>query len=192
MHSAAVRAFIAALILAAAPIWVGARDRAGYSEANPPQAGDEGVFYGPVTRVGDGDSFRAKIQGVEMEFRLYAVDAPEMDQPYGKRAKTELQSLLGKEQLVIVFVDIDRYGRIVADVWSGGGHVNRELVARGAAYFYPEYAKDNALFDVEQAARDQKRGLWALPVEQRVEPWVWRERKRARHAQPAGSQDASR
>ena len=33
----------------------------------------------------------------------------------------------------------------------------------------------------EQQARDAKRGLWVLPLKDRVEPWVWRERKRARN-----------
>jgi endonuclease YncB( thermonuclease family) len=150
-----------------------------YSEANPPRAGDEGVFYGPLTSVTDGDSFRARIQGVDMEFRLYAVDAPEVDQAYGARSKSQLRSLLDGQQLVIVFIDVDRYGRVIADVWRGNLHVNREMVAQGAAHFYPEYARDNALFEIEQQARDARRGLWGLPVAQRTEPWVWREQKRA-------------
>lgn len=145
----------------------------------PPRAGDEGVFYGPLISVADGDSFRARIQGVAMEFRLYAIDAPERDQAYARQSREALQSLLGKHEIVMVFIDIDRYGRIIADVWANERHVNRELVARGAAHFYPEYARDNALYEVEQEARDARRGLWNLPLAQRVEPWVWRERKRA-------------
>lgn len=191
MQSSFIRTFIfAGLWLAAMPSWGGDGERARHADAVAPRAGDEGVFYGPLTRVSDGDSFRARIQGVEMEFRLYAVDAPEVEQPYGKRSRTELRSLLGKEQLVLVFVDVDRYGRIVADVWAGNIHVNRELVARGAAYFYPEYAKDNALYEIERQAREQQRGLWALPASERIEPWVWRERKRSKHAQPSAQGSA--
>jgi endonuclease YncB( thermonuclease family) len=152
----------------------------------PPRPGDEGVFHGPLISVADGDSFRARIQGVGMEFRLYAIDAPERDQAYAKQSREALQSLLGKHELVMVFIDIDRYGRIIADVWADGVHVNRELVARGAAHFYPEYARDNALYEVEQEARDAKRGLWGLPLAQRESPWVWREHKRT--PKPSGAQ----
>jgi endonuclease YncB( thermonuclease family) len=149
-----------------------------YDAKHPPRPGDEGVFYGPLISVADGDSFRARIQGVALDFRLYAIDAPERDQAYAKQSRDVLQSLLGKRELVMVFVDIDRYGRIIADVWAGGVHVNRELVARGAAHFYPEYARDNTLYEVEQEARDARRGLWNLPLAQREAPWVWREHKR--------------
>lgn len=52
--------------------------------------------------------------------------------------------------------------------------MNFEMVRRGAGWFDPEYAKDEELYIVENAARDAKSGLWALPPEKRIEPWVWR------------------
>jgi len=142
--------------------------------ANPPRAGDEGVFFGPLVRVKDGDSLVAKVQGVAMEFRLADIDAPELEQPYGRAAKQELASLVSGQQLVLVPLDTDRYGRTVAQIWIGKTHVNAELVKRGAAWFYSEFARSPALYEVEQEARDAKRGLWALPLKERVEPWVWR------------------
>lgn len=33
------------------------------------------------------------------------------------------------------------------------------------------------LYEVEQQARNAKRGLWALSLKDRIEPWVWREEK---------------
>lgn len=148
---------------------------------SPPRAGDEGVFYGPLVRVKDGDSLVVKVQGVAMEIRLAAIDAPELDQPYGRNAKQELVSLASGAQLVIEPLDTDRYGRTVAQVWNGNTHLNAELVKRGAAWFYAEFAHGAALYDVEQDARNAKRGLWALPPGDRVEPWVWRERARHRN-----------
>jgi endonuclease YncB( thermonuclease family) len=146
---------------------------------HPPRAGDEGVFYGPLVRVKDGDSLVAKVQGVAMEIRLAEIDAPEIAQPYGRTAKQELASLASGQQLVIMPIDTDRYGRTVAHVWNGSTHLNAELVKRGAAWFYSEYASSDALYDVEQEARNAKRGLWALPLQDRLEPWEWR--KRAQH-----------
>jgi endonuclease YncB( thermonuclease family) len=127
-----------------------------------PRAGDEGVFYGPLLRVKDGDSLVVRVQGVEMDFRLADVDAPEIDQPYGQP------------------IDTDRYGRTVAYVWNGDTYLNEQMVKRGAAWFYAEFARGKALYDVEQEARDAKRGLWALPLKDRIEPHLWRERKRKR------------
>jgi endonuclease YncB( thermonuclease family) len=148
---------------------------------HPPRPGDEGVFYGPLLRVKDGDSLVAKVQGVEMEFRLAEIDAPERDQPYGEQAKRELMALARGQQLVLRPVDTDRYGRTVVHVWNGTTYLNAEIVRRGGAWFYTEFARGPALYDVEQEARKEKRGLWALPLQDRIEPWEWRKRKRPRN-----------
>jgi endonuclease YncB( thermonuclease family) len=153
-------------------------ERAKSTEKNrnePPRAGDEGVFYGPFISIVDGDTFKAKVQGVVMDFRLESVDAPEHDQPYGPEATRELDSLIRGKQLVIVPSDTDRYGRTVARVWVDDLDVNRELVRRGAVWFESEYAKDDALYREEQVARAAKKGLWANA---HIEPWIWRERRR--------------
>jgi endonuclease YncB( thermonuclease family) len=154
-----------------------ANDKPRYDAAHPPKAGDEAVFYGPVVRVVDGDTFKAKVQGVVMQFRLEAIDAPEHDQPHGEQAKRELLSMIGGQQVVLVPSDTDRYGRTVVRVWVGTLDVNREMVKRGAAWFESEYSKDAVLYEEENRARDQKRGLWALTLKDRIEPWVWRRRE---------------
>ncbi len=126
----------------------------------------------------DGDTFKAKIQGAVMIFRMADIDAPEKDQPYGREAREVLKAALDGKDVVMLRVDTDNHGRLVVHVWIAKLHINREVVAQGAAWFYPEYAHDDCLFEVENEARDAKRGLWKLPPEKRVEPWVWRERKR--------------
>jgi endonuclease YncB( thermonuclease family) len=152
-----------------------------FDPEHSPRAGDEGAFYGPLVRVKDGDSLVAKVQGVNMEFRLAEIDAPEHDQPYGEQAKRELKSLAQGQQLVIVPVDTDSYGRTVAHVWNGDSYLNAEMVKRGAAWFYSRYAATETLYYVEEEARKAKRGLWALPPQDHVEPWEWRKRKRDRN-----------
>ncbi len=150
-----------------------------FTAEHPPRPGDEGVFFGPLVRVADGDTLRAKVQGVAMDFRLSQIDAPEKNQPYGPEARAELLALVSNsKQLVLVPVDTDRYGRTVADLWVGNRYLNRELVKRGSAWFYDEYSKDDTLYQVEQEARAAKRGLWALPAAKRIEPWRWRREKR--------------
>ena len=161
---------VLALLLAAA---------SGHSDVR--RAGDEGVFYGPLVRVKDGDSLVVKVQGVAMDVRLSGIDAPELDQPYGREAKQALVSLAAGRQLVVEPLDTDRYGRTVAHVWNGETQLNTEMVKRGGAWFYSEFARNDELYQVEQEARNAKRGLWALPRKDRVEPWVWRERRRPRN-----------
>lgn len=148
-------------------------------QERPPKAGDEGVFYGPFVSVVDGDTFKAKVQGVVMTFRLLGIDAPERDQPYGSNSTAELDQLIRKQNLVLVFADVDSYGRIVTQAWVGNINVNAEMVRRGAAWFESEYSHDEQLYVVENAARDRKVGLWALPAAKRVEPRIWRKQKRA-------------
>lgn len=139
---------------------------------------DEDILHGRVTRVIDGDTFKVKIQGVAMNFRLADIDAPELDQPYGEEARKALDAAIDGETVVMQKIDQDSRGRFVVHVWLGSVYVNRELVAQGAAWFYSEYARGDCLYEIEQEARDAKRGLWALPLGQRQEPWVWRHTKR--------------
>jgi endonuclease YncB( thermonuclease family) len=157
-----------------------ARKAAAYDSEHPPKAGDEGVFFGPFVRLVDGDTFEAKVQGVVMEFRLQGVDAPEPDQPYGTESSAMLRQLTRGpgEQLVLVFDDVDTYGRIVVQAWIGNLNINDEMVRRGAAWSDSVYARDDRLYQLEQEVRQRKEGLWALPAADRVEPWVWRKEKR--------------
>jgi micrococcal nuclease len=154
-----------------------AKIKSAYDDQHPPKPGDEGVFYGPLIKVIDGDTFSAKVQGVVMKFRLQGVDAPEHDQPYGSIATATLREITKAQQLVLVFEDVDKWGRVVVQAWVGNLDVNAEMVRRGAAWFESEWSDDNRLALIEDEARDRKVGLWAQPG-RHVEPWVWRKEQR--------------
>ena len=70
--------------------------------------------------------------------------------------------------------DTDRYGRTVGRVYVGNLDVNAEMIGRGAAWVYRDYAKDPSLYRLESEAKAAKRGLWALPETERCAPWDWR------------------
>jgi endonuclease YncB( thermonuclease family) len=146
-----------------------------------PKPGDEGVFEGPLAWVSDGDTLRVLVRGREMDVRLADIDAPERDQPYGWQSKLQLIDLVRGKHVVLVPRDVDQYGRVVAYVWVGALDINRELVRRGSAWFYPEYAESDALYAEEQRARTAKVGLWSLSIGERLEPWEWRRRERESH-----------
>ena len=73
----------------------------------------------------------------------------------------------------------DRYARMIGIVYRDDLNVNLELVKRGHAWAYRQYMRkqDSALCINEAAARTAKKGLWALPVKDRVAPWEWRRKK---------------
>ena len=61
---------------------------------------------------------------------------------------------------------------------SGELDVNAELVRNGHAWVYKKYAKDPALYQIENEAKTAERGLWGLAESERVPPWEWRRSKR--------------
>jgi len=69
MHTRMSRA-VAVVALLFVAVATGQSSKPLFDPAQPPRAGDEGVFYGPLVRVKDGDSLVAKVQGVAMDFRL--------------------------------------------------------------------------------------------------------------------------
>jgi len=75
-------------------------------------------------------------------------------------------------------VDIDRYKRIVGQVYVGDLWVNGALVRGGYAYVYPEYATSSRLYEFEEEARESQARIWKLPESERVKPWEWRKQKR--------------
>lgn len=149
-----------------------------FDPSTPSHPGDDGVLFGPLVRVVDGDTLDVKIQGAALRFRLAGVDAPESKQPFGNEARKELASLIGEQPCVLVYEDGDVYGRLVAHLWIGDLYVNAEMVKRGMAWFDSESAPNDLLVSYEEEAREEKRGLWALPLSERMPPWEWRNEQR--------------
>ena len=62
--------------------------------------------------------------------RLFGMDAPELDQYGGYKAKSHLIRLAGGRQVSVQPVDVDCYGRIVAVVRCGEVDLSRQMVCR--------------------------------------------------------------
>ncbi|MCF1459085.1 MAG: thermonuclease family protein [Shewanella sp.] len=130
---------------------------------------------GMVVRVQDGDSLILLTPTYDqVKIRLSEIDAPEKKQPYGQKSKEALTALVAGKQITAQEQTTDRYGRVVAHVYVDGVWVNAELVRNGAAWVYRKYSKMPELLDLEEAAREAKRGLWALPESEKIKPWDWR------------------
>jgi len=135
------------------------------------------VLPGVVVGVVDGDTADVRLQSGMIRVRLHAVDAPERDQPHGAASKQALSKLVYGKNVNVEPIEQDRYDRLVARLWLSGLDVNAELIKQGDAWVYRRYADDPAYCAHEKAARDLKRGLWALPRDQHAAPWEWRKRK---------------
>lgn len=146
----------------------------------PTQLHAQLVFEAQVQRVVDGDTVVLQVGNVRYRGRLHGIDAPESNQPWGAEATALLRDLLGSGPVTVEVPDIDRYGRLIVRLYRDGLFINEELVARGAAWRYPEFDRDGEFLAAEQAAQAEGRGLWGAHAGgsggEAVAPWEWRRR----------------
>ena len=85
-----------------------------------------------------------------------------------------MSALVFGKDVIIQTHGQDKHGRTLADVFlPDGTHVNHELVKDGWCWWYQKYApKDLVLRQLEQEAREHKKGLWSEPHP--VPPWLFR------------------
>ena len=126
--------------------------------------------------ISDGDSFvLIDGSGARITIRMFGIDTPEWDQPHGAQAKKALARLVANQQVGLVVVDTDGFGRTVATVYKGRENINLTLVENGHAWWFHRYAPyERHLQDAEKKARQRSLGLWsnANPMP----PWDWRRR----------------
>lgn len=84
----------------------------------------------------DGDTLRFGRQYV----RLWGVDAEELDEPNGPRARAILRDIVDGRHIKCTVVTIDNYGRSVGRCTVGSIDVNREVIARGGALDCKRYS----------------------------------------------------
>ncbi|HMB74705.1 MAG TPA: thermonuclease family protein [Gammaproteobacteria bacterium] len=133
-------------------------------------------FTARVIGIVDGDTLTVlNSQQSQIRIRLAEIDAPEDGQPYGNRSRQVLSELTFGKDIVVRYLDTDRYGRTVARLFADDLDISAEMLRRGAAWAYQEYVEDTRLFQVEAEARNAHRGLWGIS-EARVPPWEWRRR----------------
>jgi micrococcal nuclease len=157
------------IVLAAAVVAVGASCSRG-GPAGGTGGGGAGV-PAVVTRVIDGDTVHAVVQGRDERVRFIGVDTPEIGsngghaECFGAEAGAYTRDRLESTTVRLRF-DVarrDRYGRLLAYVYRGPELFNLTLVARGYARddpVPPDVAMAAAFASAERAARQGNRGLW--------------------------------
>jgi len=133
--------------------------------ANPPQ-------LGLVTRVVDGDTIHAIVDGQDFPIRYIGIDTPENTtkvEPFGAEATQKNAELVNGKVVTLVkdVSETDKYGRLLRYVLVDNAFVNLVLVQEGfanAVTYPPDVACADAFLQAERQAREANLGLWGLLV----------------------------
>ena len=134
--------------------------------------------FARVLNVVDGDTLNVKMAWSRtVKVRMQYIDAPESKQRFGEEATRFLQKQTqGKTVLLVCAPNHDRYGRILAEVFTLRlrHSVNLTMVEHGMAWAY----QGTKMYVVaEQTARRKKLGLWR--GRKPTQPAEWRKEKNA-------------
>ena len=148
---------------------------------NFPLFGD--VNYGKVVYVTDGDTVLVRFDdGRKKYIRLFGIDSPETQhgrkfiggQPYGVEAKDYLDGLIGRKRVSIKSYGIDRYGRVLGEIFLRDKNINELMVKEGYAYSYAVRGQKPPIYDVRAEIEAKRKGIgvWSSCV--RVRPKFYR------------------
>lgn len=138
-----------------------------------------------LVRVHDGDTITVRDASKRnFKIRLIGVDAPELKQKFGEKARRELKRILrcDAENIVVKTFGLDRYNRILAQVFINQTDIELELLQNGFVWFYDSSELPKSDWKLYRAAfekaRETKADLFAN--EKAVNPKDFRRRKRGR------------
>jgi endonuclease YncB( thermonuclease family) len=106
------------------------------------------------------------------QIRLFGVDAPEINHPYGKKAKWALVSLCKDQTVRAEITDQDDHNRSVARCFLRDGRdLSAEMVKLGLAIDWPKFSggKYRSL-----EVRDARKKLWLADARQKGRMHVWK------------------
>jgi endonuclease YncB( thermonuclease family) len=139
--------------------------------------GHSETLIGRVVKVSDGDTLTLLVGREQVRVRVDAIDAPEIGQAFGERARRRLSALCAGRVAEVESVGRDRYRRTLGDVRCDGQSARETQLRDGLAWVYRKYVPDDSpLHALEAEAREARRGLWQDPDP--VPPWVWRKAQR--------------
>jgi micrococcal nuclease len=123
-----------------------------------------------VVKVVDGDTIIVKISGEKKSVRLIGINAPEINECFGKEATEKIKELIGNKKIKLEADssqdDKDKYYRLLRYVYlEDGTLVNKKLIEEGVAeeYTYKVAYKFQTEFkEVENLSKEKKIGLWMV------------------------------
>lgn len=126
-----------------------------------------------VEKIFDGDTLEVQMDdGTFHILELAHIDAPEREQPYGREVIDYLKFQLLNNDILFKNHDDKQ------EVFFQGININLELVTQGMAWVAGEpKAFPNLKYyqQAEEKATHQGKGIWKLPHDLRIPPWLWRQ-----------------
>lgn len=110
-----------------------------FLEGGMARAEDAHILEARVSKVLDGDTFT--LSGESRRIRVWGLDAPEWNHQGGSTTTSTLRSLISGKHMRCAILDIDRYGRLVAQcILPNGRDIAEEMIRSGAATEYCRYS----------------------------------------------------
>jgi len=115
----------------------------------------------------DGDTIVIK----KRQIRLFGIDAPEIDHPYGKAAKWALVRLCNGHKVTAEIFEKDAYGRTVARCYlEDGCDLSAEMVKLGLAIDWPRFSS-GVYMHLE--VPDARKKMWLADARQKGRMDIW-------------------
>lgn len=137
------------------------------------------VIQGVVQSCHDGDTCRVLVEKVPvsqseiLKVRLSGIDAPEIKQTDGVKAKNFLELLVAKQK-VRLECQGKSFDRVTCKMFVNVLNVNAEMVKNGWAWDAPKHSK-GAYRNLQNAAKTAKLGLWKS--KDAISPYCFRSKK---------------
>jgi len=130
-----------------------------------------------IDYIYDGDTVSIIDGQNEYKLRITHIDAPERNQPYGKKSRRALINLCKNAVVTVNITGTDKYRRKLGSLNCNEKDVASFMLKHGHAWFNDRYSSDLVLAFKERTAREKKLGLWQ--DHKPIAPWVWRKRNKA-------------
>ena len=128
----------------------------------------------------DGDSIVIK----KTQIRIYGVDAPELNHPYGQKAKWAMVALCKGHEIRAKIICKDDHDRCVAMCYLPDGRdLSEEMVKQGLALDWPKFSEGDYRHLEPPGVRKK---LWLAEARQKGRMHVWaqfEERQKEKRAQ---------
>jgi endonuclease YncB( thermonuclease family) len=144
-------------------------------------AGFSQTYKGKIIKVVDGDTYFFKTDRETLKVRMFGVDAPEGNQPFGKESMEFISHYMQKDATLVVH-SRDQFKRFLGTLFINGQDINLLDVKSGYAWYFKKYLDDNQYAAAQEDARKNKLGLWASSKP--VAPWKWRHDERQHGINP--------
>jgi micrococcal nuclease len=137
------------------------------------------ILRGKVVGISDGDTVKVLVANQHLiRVRIAFLDSPEKHQAFGDRARRAMSELIFSREVELRPHAIDRYGRLVAQVFVNGADAGLEMIRQGYAWCYERYLPEagpdiqTSYRRAQDEARAKRLGLWSDPNP--LEPWLFR------------------